>query len=246
MQPRRRRCPQVRHRLVAAPLGGFGEHQVQLFGFHVLIFMVPLAPRGLAASSLLRDHPTSLPTSRRGRCLPSALPCLQGSAEISWGKVMNFPAILSSHTNRAARNTGLRVLQAHSPARPALRGFTFVQDSVRHPASSPHGLTAHAVAFDSWLPSEGPTRVFHPLAHHHAQRTRRGPSTHNASQCGFRGPAARTLTFDRAAASRRPTSARVSNPADRTQRALGNPDVAARTNAPPLRDHERPPRNQRQ
>ena len=61
--------------------------------------------------------------------------------------------------------------QAHSPARPALRGFTFVQDFSSSPASSPHGLAAHAVAFDSWLPSEGPTRVFHPLAHHHAQRT---------------------------------------------------------------------------
>src|ERR1019366_2727417 len=31
--------------------------------------------------------------------------------------------------------------------------------------------TAHAVAFNSWLPSEGPTADFHRLAHHHVQRT---------------------------------------------------------------------------
>ena len=58
--------------------------------------MAPFAPRGLAASSLLRNHPTSLPTSCRCRCLHSALPCRQGSAEISWGKAMNFRVILSS------------------------------------------------------------------------------------------------------------------------------------------------------
>jgi len=58
--------------------------------------MVPLAPRGLAASSLLWNHPTSLPTSCRCRCLHLALPCFQGLAETSWGKVVNLPGILSS------------------------------------------------------------------------------------------------------------------------------------------------------
>ena len=65
----------------------------------VSLFSSSLSPslHGLSpASSLLRDNPTSLPTSHRGRCLPSALPCCQGSAEISWGKAMNFPAALSS------------------------------------------------------------------------------------------------------------------------------------------------------
>ncbi len=67
-------------------------------------------------------------------------------------------------TCRAARNTGYHVLRhTHPPALPHEASLSF-RTPFRYPASSPHGLTAHAVAFDSWLPSEGPTRGFHPLA----------------------------------------------------------------------------------
>ena len=67
-------------------------------------------------------------------------------------------------------NTGQDRFSVHRSA--LNQGHSF-RTSVRLPASSPHGLAAHAITFDSWLPSEGPTRVFHPLAHLHAQRTRR-------------------------------------------------------------------------
>src|SRR5712671_3191651 len=66
---------------------------------------------------------------------------------------------------------GCRICRhTHPPDLPYEASLSF-RTSVRLPASSPHGLAAHAVAFDSWLPPEGPTRVSHPLVHHHAQRT---------------------------------------------------------------------------
>ena len=66
-------------------------------------------------------------------------------------------------------NTGQDRFPVH---RSALNQGNSFRTSVRLPASSPHGLAAHAVAVDSWLPPKGPTRVFHPLAHLHAQHTR--------------------------------------------------------------------------
>ena len=59
------------------------------------------------ASTLLRNHPTSLSTSHRYRCLHSELPCHQGSKEISWSKTMHFPVFLSSIPNEPLGKLGV-------------------------------------------------------------------------------------------------------------------------------------------
>ena len=99
-------------------------------------------------STLLRDNPTSLPTSLRCRCLPSELPGCPGSAEIAWSKTMHFPGFRSL-LNEPLGILGVVFSKHTDPVHPALRGFTYVQESVLFQASSPHVLAAHADAFDS-------------------------------------------------------------------------------------------------
>ena len=66
------------------------------------------------------------------------------------------------NTSRASRIIGYHVCRhTHPPDLPYEASLSF-RTSVRLPASSPHGLAAHAVAFDLWLPSEGPTRGLTP------------------------------------------------------------------------------------
>ena len=123
------------------------------------------------AASLLRDKPTSLPTSHRGRCLPSALPFRQGSAEIHWGKAMHFPAALPSLPTGRPGISGAGSL-AHWPIPPALRGFTGVQNSVSSPGFLPTRPRGLCSCLRLVVASRCPHKGLSPLAHHHAQRTR--------------------------------------------------------------------------
>ena len=84
---------------------------------------------------------------------------------------MHFPVFLFSIHNEPLGKLG--VVFASTQTRLILPYETSL--SFRNPFRfrlPPHRcLTAPAVAFNSWLPSEGPTAVSHCLVHHHVQRT---------------------------------------------------------------------------
>ena len=85
---------------------------------------------------------------------------------------MHFPGFLSSLLNEPLGILG--VVFPSTQTRfilPYEASLTF-RNPFLFQASSPHVLAAHAVAFNSWLPSEGPTTDFHCRVHHHVQRTR--------------------------------------------------------------------------
>ncbi len=82
------------------PLAGCRRTSLTVVLASLFSISCPPSLHGLSPTlTLLLNHPTSLPTSSGCRCLHSELPCLQGSAEISWSKTLHFPVSLSSPPN---------------------------------------------------------------------------------------------------------------------------------------------------